>query len=236
VPELPILDARGNLLEIALDIIVAFMAFPEDQERREEYLAVVIVETCGDNPEALRAAADAVPWLVPALSRQRTAGGVVSAAKRATGSAWAAGEILVTMLAVSLHHPEIDVGVSMTIDVIDQFQRGGPASIGNRTLWDVWSKFRSVSHFYAVRRLWDISVADPEGLNWEGWISDAFDEYLVLAEGIRKMAVTRRFLSHEETWRVPDSMSLPPAHIEPGALRPEMLSLFQSYSPKHSKR
>jgi hypothetical protein len=239
LPELPILNESGTLYMIAGDILAAIMVYPEDQEKQEEYLAAVLVEKCqdvGKDADSLITLAGITPWLLPALSRPRTAGGAIAAAKKATGSAWAAGEILLTMLAVSIHHPEINIRVSMTIDVLEEFQRGGPAGIGNRTLWDTWSRFRSVSHFYAVRRLWDLSVEDPEGMHWEEWITGDFDEYLAVAEDLRKMAVTRRFLSHEETWRVPDSLSLPPSQIEPGALLPELLTLFQEYRPKHSKR
>ena len=236
MPELPILDASGKLHEIAGDILVAIMVYPEDQEKQQEYLSAVLVEKYQDDPGALSALAGNIPWLVPALSRSRTAGGVIAAAKKATSSAWAAGEILVAMLTVSIHHPEIAVGVSMTIDVLEEFHREGPAKIGHRTLWDAWKKFRSVAHFYAVRRLWDLSYKDPEGEHWEAWLAEGFDEYLAVAEDIRKRAIKRRFLSHREAWRVPSSLSLPPSRIEPGDMLPELLSLFQRYRPKHSKR
>lgn len=234
MPELPILDA-GKLHRFSGDILVAIMIYPEDEERQEEYLAAVLVEKCAGNPKALDLLPKNFPWIVAALSRTRTAGGIIAAAKKAAGSAWAVGEILTAMLAVSIHHPEIAIGPSMAIDVLYEFHREGPARIGHRTLWDVWSKFRSVSHFYAVRRLWDLSFEDPQGMLWEDWTTADFDEYLAAAEDIRKMAITRRFLTHEETWRVPDSLSLPPAKIEPGALLPELLILFQTYTPKHSR-
>jgi len=240
MPELPILAETGKLHEIAPDIIWTIMVYPNDPDRQEELLAAFIIEKYADDPEGedvLSGLAASIPWLAAALYRSSTPSGVMALAKRATGSSWAAGEILTAMLAVSIHHPEIAIGPSMAIDVLYEFHREGPVRIGHRTLWDVWSKFRSVSHLYAVRRLWDLSCGDqdPEGLGWERWLAEGFEEYLALAEDIRKMAITRRFLSHEETWRVPETLSLPPAQIQPGALRPELLSLFQGYSPKHSK-
>jgi hypothetical protein len=238
VPELPILDASGGLSEVAQDIVLAIMAYPEDEDRQEELLASLIVEKYQDHPrcpEILAGLTAAFPWFAAALYRSSTPAGVLSAARKATGSAWAAGEILVSMLAVSIHHPEINVGLSMTIDVLEEFNREGPARIGNRTLWDAWSRFRSVSHFYAVRRLWDVSYEDPEGVHWDDWTTADFDEYLATAEDLRKVAITRRFLFYDETWRVPDSFALPPAQIQPGPLLPELLDLFRRYRPKHSK-
>lgn len=238
MPELPILDANGKLNEFARDILWAVMCYPQDGDRQEELLAAFILEKYQDHPaspEILAELAGSIPWLAAALYRSSTPSGVLAAAKKATGSAWAVGEILTTMLAVSIHHPEIPIGPSMAIDVIYEFHRDGSGRIGYRTLWDVWTKFRAVAHFYAVRRLWDLTFEDPEGLHWQDWTAADFDEYLAVAENIRQMAVTRRFLSHEETWRVPAALGLSPARIEPGPLMPEMLALFQSYRPKHSK-
>lgn len=233
MPELPILDASGQLSEAAGDILLAFMTYPEDEERREEFLACTIVQRYEDNPEALASLAGTMPWLVLALHRAPTPSGVFAEATQATGSAWIVGEILLMMLGAAIHHPEINVSITKTVSVLKDFHK---KDIGERTLWDAWSTFRSVAHFYAVRRFWMYAHDDPTGELWEDWVSGDFDEYLSAAEELREMAVTRRFLPYESTWRVPKSLTLPSVGVELAPLEPDLLALFRGYRPEHSRR
>lgn len=138
-----------------------------------------------------------------------------------------------TMLGAAIHHPEIPMSRAKAMTVLAKFHRDWPAE---RTREGVWSRFRSVAHFYAVRQLWDIDYEDPEGKAWERWITENFEHYLATAESIRTAAVTRRFLPYEGVWRTPAALALPPVQIQPGALVPELLELFGSYLPPYSAK
>jgi hypothetical protein len=234
--ELPILDADGKLSATALDIVIAIMTYPEDEERQEELRGAYLVERIPDVPEAdqlLAKLTAEVPWLAAALRRSGTPRGVIASVKKTTASAWAVGETLLTMLAAAIHHPEIPMSRARAMTVLAKFHRDWPAE---RTREGVWSRFRSVAHFYAVRRLWDLEFEDPEGRIWERWLTEHLEQFLATAESIRTAAVMRRFLPYQGVWRVPAALALPSVQIEPGALIPELLELFLDYLPPHSAK
>jgi hypothetical protein len=105
MPELPILDDEGKLRATALDIIVAIMTYPEDEERQEELRAAYLVERIPDVPEAdqlLAKLSAEVPWLAAALRRSGAPRRVIASAKKTAASAWAVGETLLTMLGAAI--------------------------------------------------------------------------------------------------------------------------------------
>jgi hypothetical protein len=236
MPELPIVDSEGKLLPYAPFIVLAYTIYPDGDDKFEELLASGMVHDVirespeDDHSEELLQLATNNPWLIPALFRGPTPERILKDANQADASAWAAGEILLMMLCASTFHPEIDLTLKMTIEVISEFQReGGRVAASESTLWNSWSKFKSVAHFHAVRQAWASSVDRPSYEHFIAWRIESFDEYLACAENYRKHAVAKRFVAYDESWRAPSSLLLPPANLELGPLTPELLKIFLRY-------
>src|SRR4051812_29188968 len=112
MPVLPIVDSDGKLLPAALEIVLAITTYPADPKKQEEFLASALVDSLlrlENSAPALAELAATLPWLIPALYRSPTPEEVIEAAVQADASAWAAGEILLTMLTAAKHHPGLNV-------------------------------------------------------------------------------------------------------------------------------
>jgi hypothetical protein len=238
MPVLPIGNAPSDLW-IWL-VLYAFTAYPEDEEKRDEVIATQFAETLMKRPETrpmLDGFAAENPWFLPALHRADKPDKVLKMAADELVSGWACGEMLVLMLSAAVHHPDLDVTPTKTVWAMSKFHSGGKSQTGatvsasTRYIWKAWGKFKTMAHFHAVRPAWKDHFGDLGYLKPE-----AIREYLAVAESIRRQAVTRRFLSQEETWRVPESLPLPRIRYNPGGLTPEMLDLFRRYKPEHSRR
>lgn len=239
MPELPLIDSDGKLLPYAPFVLLAYTTYPYDELKFEELLASGLVQHVlseedaseDDRNAALLDLTAGNPWIIPALHRGPAPKEILEAAMQSDASAWAAGEILLTMLCVSSFHPEIPLTVKMTVECISEFQREtGQVAASESTLWNSWGRFKSVAHFHAVRQGW--MAADdvpPEPEYFVAWRMVEFDTYLACAEHYRKLAVSKRLVKFKEFWRVPDNLQLPPAAIELGPLLPELLEIFLRY-------
>jgi hypothetical protein len=237
MPVLPIENAPSDAM--AWVVVYAHTAYPKDEPKRDELLATYLTELLTKMPETRptldKFAADN-PWFLPALHRAAKPDKVLKVAADELVSGWACGEVLTLMLSAAVHHPDLDVTPTKTIWAMSKFHSGGKSQTGAtvsasiRYIWKAWGKFQAAAHFHAVRRVWKAHFGDLGYLKLE-----AFREYLAVAESIRRQAVSRRFLSQDKTWRVPESFSLPEIRYTPGELTPEMLDLFRSFKPEHSR-
>jgi hypothetical protein len=233
MPVLPIVDSDGKLLPAAQEIVLAVTTYPTDPKKQEEFLASALVDgllRLENSAPALAELAATLPWLIPALYRSPTPDEVIEAAVQADASAWAAGEILLTMLTAAKHHPRLNVGPKMAVEVISGYQEeAGLVAASESTLWNSWRRFKTVAHFHAVRQLWMLNYEPPTPEPFITWRMGNLTGYLAWSEHIRNDAVSRRFLPFEDTWRTPDSLQLPPVEIELGPLLPELFEAFKNY-------
>lgn len=243
MPELPVLDASGKLSPVAHVILMAVMAYPENEQKQEEILASAVTGALQRVPESPAVTADLVQrfsWFLPAVHRAPSPGGVKRAALKASGSAWIAADALVLMLGGAIHHPDLDVHLTKALYAISVYhqgnvtRQGGKLRLGNRTLWTAWTTFRSVAHLHAVKRLWAEDHPD-DSKSFPQWFASNLEEFLAAAEDLRRQAVTRRFLTNGETWSVPPTLPLPPVTVAPAPLDPEMLAILRDYRPEHSR-
>ena len=177
--------------------------------------------------------------MVPALHRAGTPSQVIEGAARDHAVSWAAGELLLVMLTAAIHHPEVRISLTKAVYGLSRFFEGKPTYGGDqakakeRTLWKAWERFRSVAHFHAVRQLWTHDN-HPNPETFATWTGENFEEYLAVAEEIRREAALRRLTDRVDTWCVPRALQLRRMQLELTALDSELLQILLQYKPEHS--
>jgi hypothetical protein len=243
MPDLPIVGSNGKLHSFAPLVVLAVTTYPEDSDKQEELIASRFISSLlplKNSAKLIHQAVAEIPWLVPALHRGPRPVELLRTAGRDGALSWAAGELLLTMLTAAVCHPELDISLTKAVYGLSRFTNGKPtygggkAKSAQRTLWKAWRRFRRVAHFCAVQQLW--TQNNPERHDFGLWSVSNFEEYLSVAEAIRREAVTRRFLSEETTWRVPQLLRLRSIELDLGeGFKPEFLKILHSYRPEYSK-
>jgi hypothetical protein len=237
MPVLPIKDAPNDAFMAA--VVYAHATYPKDEAKRDEVIATFFAGVLTRRPEyrpALENFTVQNPWFIPAVHRAGRPEEVMKETAEEHVSGWACGDLLLLMLSAAVHHPELDVTTTKAVWAMSELYRGAKSQAGVtvsaslRYIWGAWGKFKTVAHFHAVRPAWmdhfgDYAFIQPEAIR----------EYLAVAESIRNQAVARRFLSHEKSWRVPESLELPDIAYHPAPLEPETIDLFRHYKPEHSR-
>jgi hypothetical protein len=255
MPVLELLESDGSLSLFAPVNLLAVTMYPDQEEKREELLVTTAVQLLlkhadskkqkGKSKKREGQASIPVPaeWLA-VLLRSSSAEKVIEDAAAYAGYSWVAGELIMFMISAAIHHHAMDVTMTKAVWAQTRLFRGeetygGTAlSLSQRTVWKAWSRFKSVAHLHAIRQIWLQDKNRQTGPNIEGFVgmhNDKILEFLSIAEAIRKAAVERKILKHEETWWPPETLNLPPARVEVPPLPATALEELAKYVPEHSR-
>lgn len=243
MPPIDLLEADGSLGPLAASEVLAVTLYPDDKEKRFELLVSVasqILVKAGNEAKAEKVEIP-VAWLevlIRAPSREK----ILTAAADYAANSWIAGELMLFMVTAAIHHPELDITLTKAILTLKQACEGVPTfgggvtSFGKRTAWTAWGRFKSVAHFHAVRQLWLIDGAIGPGVeDWAKFTTGKrLAEYIALAETIRRAAVERKIVRHQDTWYAPPGMELPASGFHLPPFPESTLEIFARYSPEHS--
>jgi hypothetical protein len=262
---LELLEPDGSLSFFASTNLLAATMYPDQKEKREELLVTTAVQLIikateeqkrlaakkgkrkkkGAEDKSVVTSSLPIPvdWL-SVLLRSPSAEKVLTDASTYAGYSWAAGELILFMISAAIHHPALDVTLTKAVWALsrifagEETYGGGSVSVSQRTVWKAWSRFKSVAHFHAIRQIWLQDKNRRTGPDIEGFVdlhNDRMLEYISLAEAVRKAAVERRILRHDETWWPPERLELPPARVQVPPLPPTALEELAKYAPEHSR-
>lgn len=191
-------------------LVMAYMAFPTDEEKREQY-GQVIVATAAKNIDEGRSV----------TLTQDTIDGLLSAAKSGAANGlddasiggFMAGEVLLYMLRMrnsGVSSPSLDKAQHLTSEFFGrskQYNGSNYRGTGRDTVRKNWDSFRSVAHLWAACEV--LCQSCPEGRPRAGWIAGNGDAILHLAHAICEDAVNYQppkakepVLLPEKTWRL----------------------------------
>ena len=237
----------GSLSGFASMYLHALSCYPEakDEDKRARFMIALAAQISVKSAIAMGEDTLVLPtsWLDVLLDSPPT-DKIFSAAATAAGNSWIAGEVILFMVDAAIHHPELEVTPTKALWALQRILKGeetfggGTVSVGERTVWAAWSRFKSVAHFHAVRQIWlqdktRENRGDPK--EFVGMQHERVLEYLALAEVIRKEATQRNLIRHSETWWPPDSLDLPPAEINFPPLPQPALEVLAQYRPEYAK-
>lgn len=234
----------GSLSDVALFALVATRTYPTEQAKRDLFFAASMVrvllriktELKDENVEIPR---DCLNLILNAPPIDK----IVANAHAYAANSWIAGEMILFMINAAIHHPELDVTLTKAVWIIPRLfegketWQGRPFSISQRTVWGAWSRFKSVAHFHAVEQIWRQDKNRETGPDDEGFLklqTERLLEYLALSEVIRRAAVDRRIISHNDTWWSPESLHLPSINLGLPPLPETALRELAAYRPEFS--
>lgn len=249
LPVLHVTNEDGNLTELAAAIVQAVITYPGPEDPRQlQMLASVGAELLISHPDAFEedsrplVALELIPHVYaapePGILRQR--------GRTYAQNAWVAGELLLFLLSAAIHHPERNVTVTKALSVLRAVFKGQETwggkriNLSARGAWEAWSRFKSVSPFYALQqiRLEQLKAEGVDSKRLEEQIAQLFTEDLLSSlaavEALRRAAVERKILDFDGTWRVADNTRLPPAEIGVPPLPRASLDALDAYVPEHS--
>src|SRR5262245_26867780 len=100
MPVLDIIDNRGELRQLAPITVAATMLSPTDEQFRDQIFAVGYTNTA-------IAAAQSIPWEIARVTNDGPGTeGVNKRVEREGYSGWVAGQILLLVLRLAVHHPQ----------------------------------------------------------------------------------------------------------------------------------
>jgi hypothetical protein len=236
--------------------LLAVSIYPDREEKREELIVTTGVQLLVKLEEERRKRENdiekkpeeqriSIPleWL-KVIVRSPAADQVIKDAGANAVYSWVAGELIMFMISAAIRHPQLDVTMTKAVWALPRLLRGeetyggGSVSLSQRTVWKAWSRFKPVPHLHAIRQIWlqdKNRRTGPDIASFVGMHNEKILEYLSMAEAIRKAAVERKILRHEETWWPPETLKLPPARVGVPALPPSALEELARYAPEHSK-
>jgi hypothetical protein len=225
--------------------LTAVTMYPDKEEKREQLLIAITAKVLvmGAQAQSKPQVEIDTRWL-DLLLKSPPVDKIVSDAASYAAHSWIAGEVILFMINAAIHHPELNVTLTKAVWALprllggEETWNGGAVSVGQRTVWKAWSRFKSVAHLHAVRQIWLQDRTREIGPDIEGFVNlhnDKILEYLSISEAIRKAAVERRILRHDDTWRPPEGLELPPARIEIPKLPQSAIEELGRYRPEYSK-
>jgi len=216
-PILEITDGRGKFHPMASFVVLATMFYPDDQDKRRQYLETMYAKVL------LEAGAP--------LSKMRKNFAVrlaeefESSADSAAGSGYGvtvAGDLLLFIISASLHSPK-DASLERAVRVWSEDQALGRTGDGHsvaasrRSIMGAWSKFKSVAHLCAA---WRLSQHEARASNPA--VPEELANFLAFAETLRLLGERHHppagrtgskphldsTLDPETTWRTPPDLEL----------------------------
>lgn len=243
MPPIELLEPDGSLSLLAPIHLHAVTFYPDNESKRNELLvstAVRLKIELEDEEEHLDVP---ISWLEVLLTSP-PAEKILQDAARYAKNSWIAGEILLFMVNAAVHHPDLDVNLTKAVWVFPRLCRkhkergGGAVSISEKTIWNAWARFKSVAHFHAFRQNWLQNTANESRPTAEDFVSlhsGRLLDYLGMTEGIRRAAVERKIVKHEETWFPPEGLTLPSSLLDIPPLPDSALEELDKFSMEHSK-
>ena len=240
-----LLSEDGSLSWFAPMVLTAVTAYPDKEEKREQLLIAIAAQAMAMSAQAESKprVEIAVDWL-DIILKSPSVDKIISDAAAYAANSWIAGEVILFMINAAVHHPELNVTLTKAVWALprllggEETWDGGKLSFGQRTTWKAWSRFKSVAHLHAVRQIWLQDRTREAGPDMEGFVTlhnDKILELLAMSETIRKAAVERRIIRHDDTWRPPDGLELPEVSIEIPRLPQSAIEELSKYSPEFSR-
>lgn len=240
-----LLEEDGSLSWFAPVSLLAVSMYPDREDKREQFLINVAAQMIARGAEAKEEHDVQIPtaWL-DSILQSPSSEKIISDSGVYASNSWIAGELIMFMIDAAIHHPELEVTLTKAVWALprllggEETFGGGTVSVAQRTVWKAWGRFKSVAHLHAMRQIWLQDKDRQTGPDIEGFVAlhnDKILEYLSLSEAIRKAAVERRILRHDDTWRPPESLQLPPARIEIPPLPQSAIEELKKYRPEFSK-
>jgi hypothetical protein len=211
-PTLKLTDGQGNLLPFFSPTIMAVMLYPDDEDKRTEFLAqehlrrldeiVVSLEAEGHSSReidekfpplvawAVEEQGFFSPTLVRALRTGPSAAEIQATIKTLAADGLLAGELLLTMITCAKHHPH-HVSVLKAIYLLRKSAARGMARVpasaptGQTKLKEDWAQFEPVAHLWAAAHLGFLELqtaAAPREL-----VVHLDREFLAKAEELRRL-------------------------------------------------
>jgi len=260
MPVLELLEPDGSLSMFAPTHLLAVTMYPDQEEKREELLVSTAVQLLvklaeevkkqkkikgtKDQKERARPSVSVPADWLAVLLRSPSAEKVIGDAAAYASYSWVAGELIMFMISAAIHHPAMDVTMTKAVWAFPSLfagratYGGGSVSLSHRTVWKAWSRLKSVAHLHAIRQIWLQDKKSKADLDLEGFVTlhnDKLLEYLASSEAIRRAAVERKILKHEETWWPPEGLKLPLTKVQVPPLPPTALEELAKYVPEHSR-
>jgi hypothetical protein len=247
MPVLNIVDKDGGLNLFAPTEVLSVILYPDDEGKREEFLVSGVVRTLlelSDEEKRNKVLKAAAVGFIPVLWRSPDPDTIIRRAVSYAGSSWVAGEMLLFMLSVAIHHPEHEVSPTKAVYTLSQVLEGGDtfggesAAVKERTLWKAWGRFKSAAHFVAIRQfvLQEYQEATPDLFMSLATLSvEALSLYLSGAEYLRRLGEQHQILDPAETWRVPEGLDLPVSEITLPPLPEQHLRVLTTYRPEYAR-
>lgn len=228
---------------------MARLAYPDDDEAQVEFSTVMLFQTimAHQGLENYDQLLDLAKPLIPTLLNARPPNEVLRAATESMADGWVAGRLLLLLLRATTHHRELRPSVTKGIHVLAQRYRnaknrkGTDLFTGERTLWEKWRRFKSVSHFHTQIQhaiiASEFEGVDPLSTAMEAahLLSEDFPAYLAQAEAFRVLAERLRIVEPGELWSVPADVEIPSLEFDPGPLSEFELAALRAYQPPHAK-
>lgn len=240
MPVLDIVDKGGRLHIGAPFVVLATMAYPADEEKRQRMILSGFVNPLVE----LKGHAEA-DSLLKSLSADQIRNLVRSPdpetinkdAGDHTALAWVVGEMLLFMLSLAVHCPDRKTGPTQALFTVARWCAAKPADriAGERNLWEAWSHFKSAAHLIAVANL-HRAAQEHLGKQHTGRVLSELTEtdmalFLSIAEAIRLQAERCEILHSLETWKTPETLRLPMVKLKIPPPADDALQILSTYRP-----
>lgn len=243
-------DGQGNLDFFASDFLSAAIAFPEDDQLQEQYLAalalkLVVMHRETDHYETLLVSAQD---LLPAMLEAPPLSKLVRLAGQGIGRGWIAGRLLELLVRAEVHHPELQATVSKGIYALSQVYGDAKAGGGSylyvseRTLWSNWRRYKRVAHFHALIQM---ALMGSEATGEQSTLCTPEDftvparedlpAFVARAEWLRGFSEEHRLVRRDELFQAPPDLELPEVAVWVPVLDEDELEALTLYRPPHSK-
>ncbi len=224
---LPITDGNGKLLNNASFVTIATMLFPNDEKKRESFLAAKEAEIVIEEKRYFKSTEGFHEWLESVLQApapDKLKGILESQAKKCE----VAGNILLYILNTAAHESQ-HASVRKAVYILGlQYARSRSGS--PRWINTTWSEFKPVAHLCAALNFWlgDLKSREDYDLGTELGLP----KFLALAEGFRKEGESHyppvkhqrnpvSTLPTPKMWSVPPDFVLPTVERMPWPLLPD---------------
>ncbi len=221
--------------------VTAYMLHPADEKQRNAYLARKMADFalhCSIEDER-----ESVPIEILKDLLQSPAKAEVDAIESLTIRGSIAGELLLYLIKLSVSHEDPSVG--MAIHLGTQCFRGVKKSAGRRiasserTIWRIWSSYKSVAHFWAALQIHVQSTSDLSN----SISSDSFLQLLSLANELGELTKTlesnrakETAYAQDELWSLPYFVELPTCAFRCHGLDDQERNWMRSYTALSPKK
>lgn len=233
-----ILRDDGQLYEDAAARVVATMLYPNDETRREQFIAYTVERALIEDGVAVPLDISAKTHFGPSEHEFTR-----DAVRALNSGGRVAGQILVLLRQLSTHKPK-DASVRKAVYLLSlshlEYERAGYAvPSSEKSIRNAWAQFKSVCNLWAAWRIFEFNVAmtTNERLLELLAVSEWMREFAESHHPPPRTAVTKPLAANGELWKVPDLLNLPPIEFEVPPLSGNELRQLANYkAEKHVPR